>query len=130
MKTKRLLMKIEVSNGELLDKLSILEIKLEKITDEDKLENIRKEYGLLVQTAKKILDGNDSLYQKLKEANLKLWTIEDRIRDLEKKQEFGRPFVETARMVYFTNDLRARIKHEINVKTGSSLIEEKSYEDY
>jgi hypothetical protein len=123
-------MKIEVSNGELIDKLTILEIKREKITDDAKLLNIKKEYDQLVGVVKKIINLDDPLYVKLKEVNQKLWEIEDRIRDYEKRQEFGKAFVETARMVYFTNDLRARIKHDINLKTGSDLIEEKSYEDY
>jgi hypothetical protein len=123
-------MKIEISNGEIIDKLTILEIKLKKITDEIKLENIRKEYNQLSEIAAGILDKQDPLYVKLMEVNLKLWEVEDRIRDLERKQEFGRAFVETARMVYFTNDLRARIKRDINKRTGSVIIEEKSYEDY
>ena len=123
-------MKIEISNGELIDKLTILEIKLEKIVDQAKLANIRKEYDLLVSVVKKVINLDDPLYVKLKEVNQKLWEIEDRIRDFERRQEFGKPFVETARMVYFTNDLRARIKNDINRNTGSDLIEEKSYEDY
>ena len=123
-------MKIEISNGELIDKLTILEIKLEKITDQAKLANIRKEYDQLVSVVKKVINLDNPLYVKLKEVNQKLWEIEDRIRDYERKQEFGKPFVETARMVYFTNDLRARIKNDINRNTGSDLIEEKSYEDY
>ena len=123
-------MKIEISNGELVDKLTILEIKQEKITDQAKLVNIRKEYDQLVGVVKKIINLDDPLYVKLKEVNQKLWDIEDRIRDYERRQDFGKPFVETARMVYFTNDIRARIKHDINLKTGSDLIEEKSYEDY
>jgi len=123
-------MKIEVSNGDVIDKLTILEIKLEKITDATKLKNIRKEYDNLSMNGNNILDKNDSLYLGLKEVNLKLWEIEDRIRDFERKKDFGRAFVETARMIYFSNDLRAKIKREINIKTGSDLIEEKSYEDY
>jgi hypothetical protein len=123
-------MKIEVSNGEIIDKLTILEIKLGKISDKIKLVNIKKEYDILCKASELILDKNDSLFIRLKEVNNKLWEIEDRIRDFEKKQEFGRAFIETARMVYFSNDLRAKIKHEINLKTGSDLIEEKSYEDY
>ena len=123
-------MKIEISNGELIDKLTILEIKLERITDQAKVANIRKEYDQLVSVVKKVINLDDPLYVKLKEVNQKLWEIEDRIRDFERKQEFGKPFVETARMVYFTNDLRARIKNDINRNTGSDLIEEKSYEDY
>ncbi len=123
-------MKIEVSNGELIDKLTILEIKMERMTDTVKLENVRKEYNLLEKTAGAILDRSDPLYVQLKEVNQKLWEIEDRIRDYERKQEFSKSFIETARMVYFTNDLRAKIKHDINLKTGSGLMEEKSYEDY
>ena len=123
-------MKIEISNGELIDKLTILEIKLERITDQAKVANVRKEYDQLVSVVKKVINLDDPLYVKLKEVNQKLWEIEDRIRDFERKQEFGKPFVETARMVYFTNDLRARIKNDINRNTGSDLIEEKSYEDY
>ncbi len=123
-------MKIEVSNGEIVDKLTILEIKLEKITDAGKLVNVQKEYDLLEQTVKKIIDKTDPLYIRLREVNQKLWEIEERIREYEKKQEYGKSFVETARMVYFTNDLRAKIKHDINLKTGSDIIEEKSYEDY
>jgi predicted nucleic acid-binding Zn-ribbon protein len=123
-------MKIEVSNGEIIDKLTILEIKLDKIADKAKRANIKKDYDQLNKAAEAILDKNDTLYIKLKEVNNKLWEIEDRIRDFERKQEFGRPFIETARMVYFSNDLRAKIKHDINLKTGSDLVEEKSYEDY
>ena len=123
-------MKIEISNGELIDKLTILEIKLERITDQAKVANVRKEYDQLVSVVKKVINLDDPLYVKLKEVNQKLWEIEDRIRDFERKQEFGKPFVETARMVYFTNDLRARIKNDINRNTGSDLIEEKSYDDY
>jgi hypothetical protein len=123
-------MKIDVSNGEFIDKVTILEIKLLKITDRVKLENIRKEYDLLNKSAGEVMDRSDPLYVRLREVNLKLWDVEDRIRDLERKQEFGREFVETARMVYFTNDLRAKIKHDINIRTGSEIVEEKSYEDY
>ena len=123
-------MKIEVSNGEIIDKLTILEIKLDKISDKARLVNIKKEYDILSKSSELILDKSDSLYIRLKEVNSKLWQIEDRIRNYERKQEFGRAFIETARMVYFSNDLRAKIKHDINLKTGSDLIDEKSYEDY
>ena len=108
----------------------ILDSSVGKITDTVKLQNIQKEYDMLVRAAEKIIDRSDPLYIKLKEVNLKLWEIEDRIRDYEKKQDYGKSFIETARMVYFTNDLRAKIKHDINLKTGSDLVEEKSYEDY
>ncbi len=123
-------MKIEVSNGELIDKLSILEIKLNKIQDSEKLKNIRKEYSLLEKVASLIVKRDDPLYRKLLDINLKLWEIEDRIRELEKNKDFGSEFIETARMVYFNNDIRAKIKQEINLKTNSDLFEEKSYEDY
>lgn len=123
-------MKIEVSNGELADKLTILEIKLEKIKDDNKLENIRKEYNALNGALKDIIDKKDPLYKKLYDINLRLWNIEDRIREYERKKDFGVGFIETSRSVYFTNDLRARIKKDINEKTGSNLTEEKSYEDY
>ncbi len=123
-------MKIEVSNGEIVDKMTILEIKLEKITDLSKLANVKKEYDMLEEAVNKIIAKTDPLYIRLKEVNHKLWEIEERIREYEKKQDYGKSFVETARMVYFTNDLRAKIKHDINLKTGSDIIEEKSYEDY
>jgi hypothetical protein len=123
-------MKIEVSNGELVDKLSILEIKLNKIQDSEKLKNIRKEYSLLEKAAGLIIKRDDPLYRQLLDINQKLWEIEDRIREFEKKKDFGSEFIETARMVYFNNDIRAKIKQEINLKTNSDLFEEKSYEDY
>ena len=123
-------MKIEVSNGELVDKLSILEIKLKKIQDSKKLKNIRKEYSFLEKAASLIIKRDDPLYKQLLDINLKLWEIEDRIRELEKNKDFGSEFIETARMVYFNNDIRAKIKQDINLKTNSDLFEEKSYEDY
>jgi len=123
-------MKIEISNGELVDKLSILEIKLNKIQDSEKLKNIRKEYLLLEKAASLIIKRDDPLYRQLLDINQKLWEIEDRIRELEKNKDFGSEFIETARMVYFNNDIRAKIKQQINLKTNSDLFEEKSYEDY
>ncbi len=123
-------MKIEISNGELIDKLTILEIKLQKITDGNKLANIRKEYTILKKAAETVIDTKDPLFISLLEVNLSLWEIEDRIRELERKKDFGKSFVETARSVYFKNDLRAKIKHQINQQTNSDLFEEKSYEDY
>lgn len=123
-------MKIEVSNGELVDKLTILEIKLEKIKDKEKLKNVRKEYNIIKEAVQQIISTDDQLYRRLLEINLKLWEIEDRIRELEKKGDFGSAFIETARMVYINNDIRASLKKEINLKTNSDLFEEKSYEDY
>ena len=123
-------MKIEVSNGEIMDKLTILEIKLEKIEDPEKHHNIEKEYRLLREAAAGILPQNDPLYKQLKDVNMQLWDIEDRIRELERKNNFGEEFIKTARSVYRQNDLRAELKRRINEKTGSGLIEEKSYKLY
>lgn len=123
-------MKIEVSNGEIIDKLTIIQIKLERITDEVKQVNLRKEYNQLISASSAILDTSDVLYQSLYEVNCELWDIEDHIRDLERNKDFGRDFIETARSVYIKNDRRSELKREINIKTSSGLIEEKSYEKY
>ena len=123
-------MKIEVSNGEIIDKLTILEIKLEKIDDAKKLKNIRREYDSLKPVALKILPPDNQLYKDLKTVNLVLWKIEDDIRDLERNSDFGPSFIELARSVYKNNDERARIKREINSLTDSDLHEEKSYRNY
>jgi hypothetical protein len=123
-------MKIEVSNGEIMDKLSIIQIKLERIKDETKLLNLRKEYDVLKEAADSILSVDDPLYIALYEVNCGLWDIEDHIRDLEREKDFGDDFVQTARSVYFRNDKRSEIKREINIKTSSGLMEEKSYEKY
>ena len=128
-------MKVEVSDGEILDKLSILEIKLNKIENVQKLANIQKEYNTLKETIGeppwyKHVFRNYGFYWQLKEINETLWEIEDEIRIKEKNQEFDDVFIELARLVYKTNDKRAEIKKEINIHTGSNLLEEKSYEDY
>ena len=127
-------MKIEISNGELLDKLSILELKLKKITDENKLINVRSEFEelspLVQQIFKKKAVGINELYLKLSEINGNLWEIEDDIRQCERDKKFDSKFVQLARDVYFTNDIRSELKKEINILTKSGLIEEKSYEDY
>lgn len=123
-------MKIEVSNGEIIDKLTIIEIKLERISDEAKLVNLRNEYKVLNEAAAKIISKEDKLYKALYTINCQLWDIEDDIRDLERTKDFGEKFIETARAVYFTNDKRSEVKKQINLKTGSKLIEEKSYEKY
>lgn len=123
-------MKIEVSNGEIVDKLTIIEIKLENIKQEQKLANLRTEHDVLDRAVALIIAKNDPLYIELLEINKKLWVIEDRIRELEKNKDFGHEFIEVARSVYFTNDLRSEVKRKINEKTNSTLIEEKSYEDY
>ena len=123
-------MKIEVSNGEIIDKLTILQIKLERIKDEAKLKNLRKEYDELIQVTSSILSTKDPLYLALYGINCELWDIEDHIRDLERSKDFGKDFIETARAVYFKNDKRSEIKRDINLKTKSGFIEEKSYEKY
>ncbi|MBN1115598.1 MAG: hypothetical protein JXA77_00210 [Bacteroidales bacterium] len=123
-------MKIEVSNGEIIDKLTIIEIKLERIENKDKIQNLKKEHNVLNQAAEQIISKDDELYKALYEINCKLWDIEDTIRDLERNKDFGQHFIETARAVYFSNDKRSEIKRQINIKTGSNLVEEKSYEKY
>lgn len=123
-------MKIEVSNGEIIDKLTIIQIKLERISDEAKLKNLKKEFKELERVAASIMRTSDPLYKALYEVNCELWDIEDHIRDLERRKDFGKDFISTARSVYFKNDRRAEIKREINIKTSSGFIEEKSYEKY
>ena len=127
-------MKVEVSNGELLDKLSILELKLKNIKDDKKLINIKNEHGGLSPLCNNLFNnyGNElrSLYAKLSEINAELWKIEDDIRECERNKDFGDEFVRLARAVYFTNDKRSDVKKSINLLTDSGFIEEKSYEDY
>jgi len=124
---------IPISPGELVDKITILEIKKEFIDDINKLKNINHEYDLLMQIYNNdvsITDGVDDLKTKLKNINLSLWKIEDDIRDCERDKIFDNTFVELARSVYFTNDKRSKVKLEINLLLNSSLVEEKSYKDY
>lgn len=123
-------MKIEVSNGEIIDKLTIVQIKLERIKDKAKLENLKKEFDELISVSSLIISASDPLFTALYEVNCKLWDIEDRIRDYERKKNFGDDFISTARDVYFNNDKRSELKREINIKTSSGLFEEKSYEKY
>lgn len=123
-------MKIEVSNGEIVDKLTIIEIKLKRIKDKAKLKNLENEYKVLEDAVSEILKKDDELYKALYDINCQLWDIEDNIRELERNKEFGPEFIEIARSVYFSNDKRAEIKKKINLKTGSTLVEEKSYEEY
>jgi hypothetical protein len=127
-------MKVEVSNGELLDKLTILELKLSNISDVQKLTNIQKEHDELNPLAGQLFDsyGEElkNLYKQLAEINSELWTIEDDIRECERNKDFGSDFVSLARAVYFTNDKRSEIKKSINLLTGSGFFEEKSYQDY
>tara|TARA_R110000796_G_C14205540_1_gene392470 strand:+ start:76 stop:450 length:375 start_codon:yes stop_codon:yes gene_type:complete len=123
-------MRIEVSIGEIVDKLSILQIKLENITDEDKLVNIKKEFNYLYSIVFKDLKIQLEDYQPLLDINKELWGIEDDIRDEERAKRFEERFIEVARAVYFTNDKRSQIKKDINIKYGSEFVEEKSYQDY
>jgi len=125
-------MKIEVSHGEIVDKLTILQIKKKNITDDEKLTNINKEYNYLLSVVENDLDISISSpeYLELLSINEELWIIEDDIRDKERKKEFDDEFVKLARAVYYTNDVRAKIKKEINIKYSSGFIEEKSYNSY
>jgi len=121
-------MLIEVSNGEIADKLTIIEIKLSQITDPEKRKNLQAEWEILNTAVEQIIDKQHELYKKLYEINSKLWVIEDQCREHEKNKDFGDEFVEIARSVYLTNDERAAVKKEINKLTGSRLTEEKSYQ--
>jgi hypothetical protein len=124
-------MKIEVSIGEIVDKLSILHIKKDNITDESKLENINKEYLYLHEIVfSELKISYDEDYARLLEVNKSLWVIEDDLRDKERINEFDQDFIDLARSVYYTNDKRAEIKKEINLKYGSLFVEEKSYKNY
>jgi len=124
-------MKVEISNGELVDKVTILQIKSEKIFDPNKLRNIRHEFILLYNSMLSLgIDENSEEFIKLKEVNLKLWEIEEQIREKEQKSEFGNEFIALARSVYINNDIRAQIKRKINETTHSELIEEKEYAKY
>lgn len=125
-------MKIEVSHGEIVDKLTILQIKKENITDTEKLVNINKEYDYLFTIVENDLGISTESpdYLKLLSINKELWVIEDDIRDKERQKEFDEEFIKLARDVYYTNDVRAKIKKEINLKYGSGFIEEKSYNKY
>ena len=133
-------MKIEVSNGEIIDKLTILKIKLDQIKDVDKLVNIQKEYDYLgaivgfiyaeFKDDHKTTEELQYLHTDLYNVNKTLWNIEDYIRESERAETFGSDFVELARSVYYTNDDRSDVKKKINLLTGSLFVEEKSYEEY
>lgn len=123
-------MKIETSIGEIVDKLSILKIKKNNIKDETKLININKEYDYLFQITFDELKIEESDFYELVIINERLWDIEDSIRDKERDSLFDSEFIELARSVYFTNDKRAEIKKNINLKYGSQFVEEKSYKKY
>ena len=124
---------VEVSAGELLDKISILEIKKEKIKNTEKLLFVEEEYNILKEYLNKNINLDTEIkkyFSDLKKTNLKLWKIEDEIRICEKNSDFSKIFIELARSVYFFNDERAKIKLDINKHTGSKIIEVKDYVDY
>ena len=130
-KSKKILS--EISPGELLDKISILEIKLDKVKDKKAQEEIKKEYKILkeIQNSSIDLTGKiKDLFQSVKNINIELWNIEDKLRIHEKNKDFSKNFVELARGVYLNNDRRAKIKSEINEMLGSNIREIKQYADY
>ncbi len=127
------LLQVPVSYGELLDKIAILEIKSERMTDAGKLANVRDELALLEQTWQAHPAARTDIRAEraaLKEVNAALWEIEDRIRVKESSRSFDAEFIELARSVYIRNDERAQIKRDLNIKLGSRLVEEKSYQPY
>ena len=124
---------VEIAFGELIDKITILEIKLERISNAEKLANVQTEWQTLIEARDQAINASDEitrLSNGLKAVNEMLWVIEDDIRDCERNSDFGKKFIELARAVYRTNDERARIKHQINELLGSRLVEEKSYSAY
>jgi hypothetical protein len=124
---------VPVSPGEVLDKITILEIKSERMEDEAKLRNVRRELELLNRKWAEAVSEDETvlrIHAALKRINEALWEIEDDIRDKERLAEFDERFVQLARSVYFTNDKRAAAKKELNLHLGSDIIEEKSYQDY
>tara|TARA_R100000008_G_scaffold86093_1_gene77873 strand:- start:7344 stop:7715 length:372 start_codon:yes stop_codon:yes gene_type:complete len=123
-------MKIEVSNGEIVDKLTILLIKKEAIKNEDKLQNVQKEIDEIGHIADGIVARDSKEFVRLHNINRTLWGIEDQIREKERNRQFDDEFIQLARSVYFTNDERFKAKRVINELSGSNIFEEKSYEAY
>lgn len=119
-------MKIEVSNGEIVDKYTILQLKYQHISDPVKLRNVKEEMDYLQKIVSKI-NINPALQKKLKDINSDLWDVEEAIRKCEKDRDFGEAFIYLARKVYVLNDKRAEVKKEINIDTKSNFVEEKSY---
>ncbi len=123
----------EISPGELLDKISILEIKLEKIKDKNSQEKIKIEYKILKKIQNSSIEMSDKikdLYRSVSDVNIKLWDVEDKLRICEKNKDFGKNFIKLARGVYFNNDKRAKLKNEINEILKSNIKEIKQYENY
>ena len=124
---------LEISIGEFFDKITILEIKKERISDADKLVHINNELDALIDLLDTLPFSRDDVEKEvgeLKSINEELWVIEDDIRDKESQKSFDQVFIELARSVYFTNDRRSDVKRDINIKLGSDFVEEKSYEEY
>ena len=124
---------IPISPGELLDKITILQIKSERITDAAKVANVRTELGMLEKVWNEAVNDDEqirALTSELKSINEALWEIEDDIRDEERNRRFGERFIKLARAVYVTNDERANAKKKVNLHLNSSIVEEKSYQDY
>ena len=124
---------IPISPGELLDKITILQIKSERITDAAKVANVQTELGMLEKVWSEAVEDDEqirALKRELKSINEALWEIEDDIRDEERNRRFGDRFIELARAVYVTNDERANAKKKVNLHLNSSIVEEKSYQDY
>jgi len=124
---------VDVAPGELIDKITILEIKLERIDDEQKLSNVRIEFDTLIKARDEAIPASESLDEltaELKRINETLWEVEDDIRDCERAKDFGETFIKLARAVYVTNDKRMEVKRRVNDLLGSRLIEEKSYAAY
>ena len=124
---------LEISIGEFFDKVTILEIKKERISDAEKLVNINNELDALNDLLAKLPFSRDDVAKEvaeLKSINEELWVIEDDIRDKESQKSFDQAFIDLARSVYFTNDRRSDVKRDINIKLGSDFVEEKSYEEY
>ena len=130
-KSKKILS--EISTGELIDKISILEIKLEKIKNKASQDEINKEYNILKEVQNSSIEMTEklkTLLKEIKEVNLNLWNIEDKLRICEKNKDFGQTFIELARGVYLNNDKRSKIKSKINEVSGSNIKEIKQYVDY
>ena len=125
-------MKIEVSNGEILDKISILTIKKDRITDKAKRESVYNEFTTLLPYFDMIVNTPElgDYYYKLHEVNRELWDVEDELRELETSKTFNSKFIELARSVYYLNDRRAEVKKQINILSKSDIVEEKSYSEY
>jgi hypothetical protein len=124
---------VDVAPGEMIDKITILAIKSERMEDQAKLQNVRHELDILATTRDKEIPSSpelDALTAQLKSINEALWKIEDDIRDCEAAKDYSQIFIDLARAVYITNDKRANLKREINMLLGSDIVEEKSYKDY